>query len=481
MKSRNIYSLIIAVGIIMTACGKSFLDAPPQNVLPKEAYVNNLQACEQLMKSLYLSLSNAYGSYSEIYPELAADNIKPVTGATNFIQIYSWKQITNSSTENTVPQSVNLNGLSYAFYNLILSSNFLLERAPDFRHENSASTDNIMGVAYTMRAYAYFMLVNFFAQPYEYTSGAQHPGVVFIPGADWTKPEVGRATVNKIYQHITEDLQQALRLLPETSSNLMLLNKKVASALLSRVYLFQSDYEQSLRHAQLSIKNTPLLSISMGYPDEIFKKTDPNANESFFVLAPKSVSQIGNSTGGIFSNNYYQYRKHFIATADMASLLQVSNTDIRKNWVSQLSGNWEVLKFPSGVISDVNPSQAAYYKPLIRSSEMYLNAAEACFQLHKEDSALYYINQIVQRADPMATPLQVTGNDIFEAIQKERRKELAFEGLRLFDLLRWKQDIVRTDPLFPDAVRLSYPSDKAIAPLPQIDASRPGVVQNPGY
>ena len=69
-----------------------------------------------------------------------------------------------------------------------------------------------------------------------------------------------------------------------------------------------------------------------------------------------------------------------------------------------------------------------------RYAEVLLNAAEASFETEDEESALNYINQIRVRAG--IEPLQSVTID---QIRHERRVELAFEGHRWFDLIRWRQ------------------------------------------
>lgn len=71
-----------------------------------------------------------------------------------------------------------------------------------------------------------------------------------------------------------------------------------------------------------------------------------------------------------------------------------------------------------------------------RYSEVLLNAAEAAFELGQNTEAASYMNQVRARAG-LTTPL--TGTDItFDRIVHERRVELCFEGLNLFDYKRWR-------------------------------------------
>lgn len=73
--------------------------------------------------------------------------------------------------------------------------------------------------------------------------------------------------------------------------------------------------------------------------------------------------------------------------------------------------------------------------PYIRLGEIYLNAAEAAFELGQNQKSLDYINTIRERAGFGANSLTSIS---FEKIRKERRVELAFEDHRLWDLKRWR-------------------------------------------
>lgn len=72
-----------------------------------------------------------------------------------------------------------------------------------------------------------------------------------------------------------------------------------------------------------------------------------------------------------------------------------------------------------------------------RYSEVLLNAAEAAAELGQFDVASGYINQVRRRAG-LTTPLVLSSANYFDRIVHERRVELCFEGLNLFDYKRWR-------------------------------------------
>lgn len=79
-------------------------------------------------------------------------------------------------------------------------------------------------------------------------------------------------------------------------------------------------------------------------------------------------------------------------------------------------------------------TSAENWWPWFRLGEIYLNAAEAAFELGETD-AVGYINTLRVRAGFPENSIQVLTNDI---IRKERRVELAFEDHRYYDLKRWR-------------------------------------------
>lgn len=481
MRNKYTSRIYILTAIILQACGKSFLDAPPGNVLPREEVITNIDDCEKLFRSTYIDLAAAFGTFTDIYPEIVADNVRPVIGSTTLRTIYNWEQVANDSRSTSMSQrATNMNAFSYRFYNLIRTSNFLIEKSEEFREQNRAKSDYITGSALTLRAYSYYLLINVFAQPYNYSSQATHPGIVYVTSSNWTDPINGRSNVGEVYRKMIADLERAIPLFHDETTTTIRHNKDFPTALLSRILLASESYSSSLNYARNCIKRHPLLSIEKGYPDNIYKKSTPAESEALFHLLPLSSSSLGYNGTAQFSNRYYVSRPDLVATSNLVQILTENANDIRNKWVTDGGPKgWKVTKFPGGAIEDVLPTELSYFQPLARVSEMYLNAAECFYHLQQQDSALHYINKLILRADPTATPASASGQELLDLIRKERRKELAFEGFRLYDLQRWKLPVVRPDD--QQYHMLSLPAEKALAPLPVQDLQSPGVPQNPGY
>lgn len=74
---------------------------------------------------------------------------------------------------------------------------------------------------------------------------------------------------------------------------------------------------------------------------------------------------------------------------------------------------------------------------LYRLAEIYLNYAEAQWHLGHEDVARDYVNKVSRRA--LQPDITASGDELLEAIKRERRVELCFEGHNFFDERRWME------------------------------------------
>jgi hypothetical protein len=82
----------------------------------------------------------------------------------------------------------------------------------------------------------------------------------------------------------------------------------------------------------------------------------------------------------------------------------------------------------------------------IRLAEVYLNYAEAAYQLQKTSDANGGINAVRHRVG--LPDLNLTGMALLTQIKKERKLELAFEGQRYWDLRRWKDAVSTLNGLY---------------------------------
>lgn len=160
--------------------------------------------------------------------------------------------------------------------------------------------------------------------------------------------------------------------------------------------------------------------------------------------------------------------------------------------------------YKKGVVESIPPSGSTV-KPtnpwiFFRYAEVLLNYAEAEFELGHEDVARQYINMVRARPSVNMPPVTDAGEALRARIQNERRVEFAFEGLRFFDVRRWKiADFTENIPILRMHItkqadgskvyqiqtleKRSFLEQHYLVPIPrsEIDKSNGSLTQNPGY
>lgn len=178
-----------------------------------------------------------------------------------------------------------------------------------------------------------------------------------------------------------------------------------------------------------------------------------------------------------------------ILTSSFVDFLQRDKNDVRYKMFKISSKRAYIQKYP-GQNGDGGPADANV--PLFRISELYLNAAEAAVKLQNNDKAVFYLDKIVRRGNPVNT---VEGTTVtLDRVLEERRKEFFGEGHRMFDVLRNGGTIIRKNvsisaisstkhlSLQDYAKEFDWNMYKVVLPIPkaEIDAN-PNMEQNPEY
>jgi hypothetical protein len=121
--------------------------------------------------------------------------------------------------------------------------------------------------------------------------------------------------------------------------------------------------------------------------------------------------------------------------------------------------------------------------PVIRYADVILIAAEAEFQLGNNAAALDLINMVRTRANASGSTgyPQTLSSLAFDDIVKERRLELALEGHRFFDLVRWNYADITLDGLYRETWGVNVifePGIDEFLPIPDGVVGTPsGIIQ----
>lgn len=458
------YILILsAVAGIMVSCSK-MLDTKPLNSLDLDGGVlQTKEGLNAILVAVYSSLqtSGYYGRDFIASSELIADNA----------------EITSQNTNRLVNQYNNAPGshigIWAASYSNILRTNVVLENVDKVTNATDAEKNRIKGQAHFLRALHHFDLVRVYARNPNHLVNNFDLGVPIVTQAalDPSKIEYpARAKVSEVYSFVIQNLTEAAKLLDNTG-NAFRPRKIAAHALLSRVYLYNGDWANSEKYAD------SVLSSSLAvFPDSAayYGSWGSNHPEMIWGLAYSATDNQG--TDGI---QYIYYRNlpaglngYGDITASASLRNDMGNDYRRKLLINQQvkSGQtvYYTLKWPG--LKGLGQDDIM----LLRTSEVILNRAEARARQNKDALAQQDVNRIRKRAG--LPDITSTGAALIADILKERRVELAFEGHRLFDLLRTGRDVVKN-------TTIPFADYRLIAPIPQgeLDINPNLRPQNPGY
>lgn len=338
------------------------------------------------------------------------------------------------------------NGGWTEIYRLINVANnviYSLKKVPQATDAEKKGVLKVDGEAHFLRAFYYFWLVNIYGNAYSPATAKTDLGVPIKLSETVEDKVFKRNTVQEVYDQILLDLQQAESDLSQTtvSSSIYRANITSVQFLLSRVYLYMQNWGKAAEYAGKVLDAHPELQ--------------PLANLQGGVLSKASVETIFSMGGNSLPcATTYKY-KGFTVSKDLYDTY--SDNDLRKTKYWWAWGDFiGYAKLAPQNTSQADPTSVRYYyitynegwiylscevsdKFLFRSAEAYLIKAEAEAYLGNEGQAQSAINTLREYRYQKGTDFQVTstGEELVKTIREERRKELALEGLRWFDLRRY--------------------------------------------
>lgn len=384
----------------------------------------------------------------------------------------------------------------------ILRCNFVLANVPGMNIDTNLK-NRILGEAHFLRAHYYFLLVRLFG-------AVPMPTEPLMADSELKMP---RTDVGTIYALIEDDLKQAIDLLPLRSSysdsDIGRACREAAMVELARVYLTylpdNTRYEEVVRLCN-EIGSLGY-RLAADYSDN-FNPTKQNGEESIF-----EVQYYGKTNYDFWSNEnqsswistYQGPRNSGMAagcygwnqpTAEFVS--QYEAGDVRKDKTIFYAGcptfdgqtysssysttGYNVRKFllTKSQSPDYNTSNQNWV--VSRYADVLLMKAEALNELGRTSEAEEPLYEVRKRAS-LTDRTQIEGMSqaqMREKIIHERRIELAFEGHRWFDMLRYKDNYALT---FLHSIGKTAAAQKHLLlpiPLQEIEANEL-LKQNPGY
>ena len=235
------------------------------------------------------------------------------------------------------------------------------------------------------------------------------------------KTQFERATVQRVYEQIVSDLEDAVTCFEKGSrpKSVYRASREAALLLLSRVHLYMQDWESARDRALevLELKNT---LAAMSSSDSVAFLTPDNV-EIIFTQGAQNLKKGITGTGG-----------EFCVSSDLYGLYD--DADYRKvTYFTTLKDSVGLdYKYDTGE----NPSYLGDVF-MLRTAEAYLNAAEAYAMLDDAGKAAAYLNDLRTMRIKDYEDENYSADGVVQAVRDERRRELCFEGHRWFDLKRY--------------------------------------------
>lgn len=491
MKLQHI-TIYILLTLTVFSCD-DFLDEVPRTlVVPEVALATEADIVTALHGAYSILNDDGFAMEHNVIADAATDNGKVPTDVESA-----------GTSADRIPYAYSLdlndqftaNELWREAYQVIAAVNNILTRLDevDFGAEYE---DRVKAECLTLRALMHFALTEVFAQDYNYTTDQSHLAVPYItksvPGE-----AVGRNTMAEVYTALMDDVNEALPLFQSggnvltqqgyrAGGSIYFMNYYAALGLRARLYFYSTDYDNALIDAN-EVLSGPF-TLEPTYTIGVYENDGETGNfvDQWYGLAPilsgEAIFQLDvDSDDGNFANrsliDIYTANNGNAAHAVSQDLIDLYEPfDARLAWyldeAATPATDLHVFKYPGGL--GINAD--AHHFPVMRLTEFVLMAAE-CEVLTNGDEirARTLVNQITSRAG--ATAIASSGNQLQEDIITERRKELAFEGHRLYDLKRLQRGFTRNDCLLTNGnCSITYPSDLYAWPIPQYEtAANPAI------
>jgi hypothetical protein len=500
----KIINKIMIAGALVTSlmsCDKGFIDIQPQGqFLTANYYADEDQAFSALV-GVYDVMRKNSGGFENMITMMNAgsdDQYAGGGGESDGVGIQGFSNFTLNSV--IMPAS-----FWNDYYQGIFRANTLLQKisgvsmSDDLKKRFTAETK-------ALRAFCYFNLEIMF----------KNIPLLLEPLTATNMYDVKQATPTEVYAQIEKDLTEAIADLPATvptDTEGGRFTKGAAQALLGKVYLYEN--KKDLAAAQLAqVNGTPGGTSQYGYRllssfKDLWVVSNKFNTESILEVCHSSVGSSGWSNWGsgsdegnsvnvmvgprsysrpegssapdlpsgwsfnVFTQDFYDAAKsdpRFEATVlDLKALKAAGKADYIGGYkdtgyfLNKFTPRQSDVSTGSGD-AVLNYKQDTY---AIRLADTYLLEAEALGATGARAQAL--LDAVRARVGLASVPVSMA------AIKAERRLELAGEGFRFFDLVRWGDAATKL------ASRGFTAGKNEIFPIPYRELQGTKLVQNPGY
>lgn len=511
MNSPKISSLLLAGTLLVaTSCQKDLLDQTNPNAPTTAQFWKTADDANKSILACYSGVQQ-FACYGHSWQFITARSDESYSQSP-FVELAIFTRFVQAN-NNFFISSFAWND----YYRTIYRTNQSITHIPAIEMDSKLKAQ-LLAEARFVRALMYFDLDSFFGN------------VPLILTESTVGLRVKQATPAEIEAQVISDLQAAIPDLPQTygAADKGRATRGAAQALLAKMYMQQRKWaEASALFTTIIGSNT--YSLTPNYLDNFLDGAAENNSESVFeVQYTGSVLDVGQGQDNASSSEAYD-RPNFFGPP----IYSFSDVQPRQ-WLTAAYTDSTVALAPGSttkhqidprrdisIISALNPDrfygktfQELGYNPnqqywrkylndrtrtttenftsginfrVIRYADVLLLQAEALNELGQTTAAVPLVNQVRQRVGlaPIVAA-NYTQNSLRLYMRTERGRELAGEGQRWFDILRWGlldnqaglDDLKTRDIDFNSFVL----GKSKLLPIPQNDIDiDPGIKQNPGY
>jgi len=456
--------------LVLSSCDSKLLETEPTDSMSGSTFMSDatkaLVPLNGIYRSMYTSGWSTTGNTHQCFG-ISAYNMMAETMGDDFVMGASgsgwfWYDAAYDVKDAYTSGAWRSYDLWMAYYTWVANANYIIA-AEETMGGLQEDVNYVIGQAYAIRAYSYFMLAQSFARTYK---GHESDPCVPLYNEPTMTTTTGqpRAKVSEVYEQIDKDINKAIELLATSPAQRhpSHMGYAVALGLKSRIALVEEKWADALDAAQKAITAS----------GKTIQPVDASAfapNKSNFINSVGAGNvmwgaQIVSDQAGMYAS----LMTHMSGTAPYGQRApkritpwlynKMSASDSRLAWWSPVE-SYQQKKFE---FSNVQTWEGDYI--WMRVEEMYLNAAEAACRLGQEAQAKQFLMALMSKRDPMyetsktGTALGDLTTDetysLLEEILIQRRIELWGEDGRIYTIRRLRQGFQRpADEGWPAGLR----------------------------
>ena len=450
-------TLAAACIVGLSSCN-DFLTTQPHDFLAPETFYTNYENCEMALSGVYSSLTKEpfYGNYYILHHTVGDDHTYYQRG---------------TSTTNAAPMS-NSNTAAYGYsfdlwkvlYTGINNANMFIENI-DGSNVDEAIKTRMKGEAKFLRAYYHWILVQGWHEVPMRTSSFK----------DVNKSAMAATSHAEALKWIISEMEACVDMVDNSDydKSPSYIKKNTVMGILARVYLWSAgypnnggaaDYEKAAYWANKVITSGKH-QLNPNYV-EIWQKMcsdqyETTYNESIWEAefygsrndGNHTLGRIGNTIGNVNAGTElygYGFAAPTLILFDLfaaednrrdvaicpykvtAAGAQTALGNVSTRNCGKFRREWENLRGYTG-----NKNYTSLNFPILRYADVLLMHAEAENEANGPANALASVNAVRERAGLEALAADIDQATLRQEIRDERGRELCFEALHKFDLVRW--------------------------------------------